>query len=438
MIITAFSSKKWILFLVLLVAATQSPLLSQTTESFVYGDALPDAPALAARGEFGVGVRTADWVNNNQPDILKAKAGIAPMYNRSLKVEIWYPAVIPPGKKEMTTYTDVLGRPGDSSRPLRPFHFSGRSVRDAAPQLTGGPFPLVIVSHGFLGSRVLLTYLTENLASKGFVVIAIDHTESTHADGAGFTSTLLNRATDILFVLNQAAAMAQAGSNHFLSGLVNANTVGLIGYSMGGYGVLNAAGAGYSSTLASFFSTATSGSKAIESRLSSPAFNSAIDKRIKAVVAFAPWGMERGVWDSAGLQGLHVPTFFVAGSQDDVSGYEKGTKAIYKAAVNAERYLLTYENARHNTAPNPPPPESMQLGMKMDDYYHYAEPAWNERKINNINQHFVTAFFGVYLQQKDHGKYLALPENVTPQGWTGFKPRSATGLQLLHATPAAR
>ncbi len=60
---------------------------------------------------------------------------------------------------------------------------------------------MIIVSHGYPGSRVLLSYLTENLASKGYVVVAIDHTESTHADKVVFSSTLLNRALDINFVL---------------------------------------------------------------------------------------------------------------------------------------------------------------------------------------------------------------------------------------------
>ena len=421
-------------FLLVLLCCIRLNLPAQTAGPFIYGDALPDAPALAARGNYPVGVRSFEWVNKNQPNILKVKDGVAPLYDRPLKVEIWYPASNPEGKTELVTYTDVLGSATDSTRPLRPFNFLGRSLRDAAPQLSNGRFPLVIVSHGFLGSRLLLSYLTENLASKGYVVVAIDHTESTHADGAGFASTLLNRATDILFVLNQVAALSKTGSGHFLAGLADAGNTGLIGYSMGGYGVLNAAGAGYSSKLAGFFGTIANGSKAIDSRLASnPAYSASIDKRIKAVVAFAPWGMERGVWDSAGLAGLQVPLLFIAGNQDDVSGYEKGTRAIYNAAVNADRYLLTYENARHNVAPNPPPPESMKTGMKMDDYYHYAEPAWNERRINNINQHFVTAFLGSWLQQKDFGQWLDLKEHSNLQTWTGFKPRSATGLELVHA-----
>ena len=39
----------------------------------------------------------------------------------------------------------------------------------------------------------MMTYLTENLASKGYVVVAIDHTDSTYTDAGPFASTLLNR-----------------------------------------------------------------------------------------------------------------------------------------------------------------------------------------------------------------------------------------------------
>ena len=203
---------------------------------------------------------------------------------------------------------------------------------------------------------------------------------------------------------------------------------------MGGYGVLNVAGAGYSDASMKLFGSMTGGSKALEVRTSShPDYRATVDSRIKAVVAFAPWGMERGVWDSETLKGLKIPTFFVAGSQDDISGYEKGIKAIYNGAVNANRYMLTYMNARHNVAPNPPPVESLKPGLHIDEYYRYAEPSWNERKINNINQHFVTAFLGIHLKKKDYSKYLDLKENSNEKTWMGFKPRSSVGLELLHA-----
>ena len=404
--------------------------------SFIIGDALPDAPSLSPRGEYQIGVRTLELVHTNQVDILNSNVGVDPMYDRHLKLEVWYPALIPQNKTALVTYNSTLGMYKDSSRPLISFTFTGRALRDAAPLKTAGKFPLIIVSHGYVGSRVLMTYLTENLASKGYIVVAIDHTESTNSDKGGFQSTLLNRAKDILFVLNQVADLAKMDSKNFLAGLADTDNTGLIGYSMGGFGVLNAAGAGYSVKLETAFEKMTGGSKAIDVRLvNNEAFKASQDTRIKAVVAFAPWGMQLGVWDSTGLLGLKVPVFFVAGSLDDVSGYQDGIKAIYKGAANANRYLLTYENARHNIAPNPPPAASLKAGVAFDDYYHYAEPAWNEYRINNINQHFVTGFLGIYLKQKDYDKYLNLPENSNEKTWNGFKPRTSAGLELIHDLP---
>jgi predicted dienelactone hydrolase len=405
-------------------------------DPFIYGDALPDAPELAPRGEYKIGVRTLEFVHKGQVDVLKSKNGIDPTYDRPIKVEVWYPANVPTDANDIVTYDDVLGTSNDPKRPLIPFTFLGRATRDATPKTTDGAFPLIVVSHGYVGSRFLLTYLTENLASKGYIVVAIDHTESTFRDAGGFPSTLLNRSKDILFVLNQVAELGKSNSKNFLSGLVDAENTALIGYSMGGYGVLNVAGAGYSDQSIKLFGTLTGGSKAIEVRTSNNAeYKASLDSRIKAVVAFAPWGMERGVWDAEGLKGLKLPTFFVAGSQDDVSGYEKGIKAIYTGAVNANRYMLTYLNARHNVAPNPPPVESLKAGLPFNEYYRYAEPSWNERRINNINQHFVTAFLGIHLKKKDFGKYLELKENSNEKTWMGFKERSSTGLELLHAIP---
>jgi predicted dienelactone hydrolase len=406
---------------------------SNAQHEFVYGDALPDAPELSARGDQPIGVRTLDLVNKNQIDILNSKGGNDPLYDRPLKVEVWYPANLPTGSNPKVTYKDVMGTRGDSLRPLIPFQFKGKALRDAKPK-TGVAFPLVVVSHGYVGSRYLMTYLTENLASKGYVVVAIDHTDSTFKDANAFHSTLLNRAMDIKFVLNEMARLGQADGNDAFAGIVDAENTGIIGYSMGGYGVLNVAGAGYSDGAVDFFGQMTGGSTALNAlAASNQEYQNSIDPRIKAVVAFAPWGMERGVWDAEGLKGLKTPTFFIAGSQDDISGYEKGIKAIYEGAINADRYLLTYKNARHNVAPNPPPAASLAPGLHIDEYYRYADATWDQRKINNINQHFVSAFLGQHLKNDDNSKFLAIPENSNEKDWPGFIPRSSTGMELLQA-----
>ncbi len=405
---------------------------------FINGDPLPDAPELAVRGPYTIGVRTIELIHKDQVDVLNSKDSIDPHYDRPLTLEIWYPAEVEGNAEELVVYDQVMGLNGNPKRPLIPFTFMGRAIRNADPLKESDSFPLVIVSHGYPGSRLLLTYLTENLASKGYVVVAIDHTESTYRDLAGFQSTLLNRPKDILFVLDQVAHLSSKEKDHFLFGKVDVNNSALIGYSMGGYGVLNVVGAGYSDLLVNFFAKMTGGSKAIVTRtFDHPEFEASFDSRIKAVVAFAPWGMARGVWDEDGLKGVKVPTFFIAGSEDDVSGYDDGIKAIYEGVVNADRYLLTYINARHNVAPNPPPPETLQPELPLNEYFHYAEPAWDENRINNINQHFVTAFIGIHLKQKDYIKYLNLNQDSNEENWTGFKPRTSVGLELRHATPGS-
>lgn len=406
---------------------------------FLYGDALPDAPELAHRGEFSVGVRTLEWTNANQVDVQQVTADQLPRYDRKITVEIWYPSA-DGNTGNMTPYEEVMGVNGDPNRPLIPFTFTGRATRDANPLDSSAPFPLVIVSHGYLGSRYLMTYLTENLASKGYVVVSIDHPESTFRQPGKFTSTLYYRALDDLFVLNQIAKLSERSSDSFLSGLVDANNTALVGYSMGGYGVLNAAGAGYSTTMARMFGQLTGGSKLMETRVSgAEGYVSLADPRVKAIVAFAPWGMQRGAWDEDGLKAIRVPTFIVAGDQDDISGYEDGVRAIYEGISEAQKYLLVYQHARHNVAPNPPPTAANAEGINSEEYMRYAEPVWDERRINNINQHFLTAFLGTYLKGDSVlSEYLVVPVSSLAETWKGFRPRTSIGLELHQAPPAGK
>jgi predicted dienelactone hydrolase len=303
-------------------------------------------------------------------------------------------------------------------------------VRDAVPAATAGAFPLVIISHGYPGNRYLMSHLGENLASKGFVTVSIDHKDSTYDDQKNFNSTLYNRPFDQLFVLNEVARLGRAGSGSFLAGIVDASHTGIVGYSMGGYGVVNVVGGGYSAAAAAL--AAAPPNKLLAARgASNPDYRKSMDPRIKAAIAVAPWGMAGGFWDADGLKGITTPVLFVAGSADDVAGYEKGTKAIYQAAVNSDRYLLTFQNANHNAgAPIPAPSEVYE---KPAAFSHYADAVWDNTRMNNILDHFATAYFDLYLKgEQDKQAYFDLAPN-TP--WKGFKPRSSVGLTLEHAAP---
>ena len=222
-------------------------ILLVTAESFsqdFYSVPSVDAPELAARGTYAVGARTEKIVNPSQIDILNfdKPTNKAPLYDRPLVLEIWYPATIPAGQAEQTTYAMPLPS-GPPSQPTKNFNVAGKALRDAIP-LTR-KFPLVVISHGYPGSRYFLSYLGENLASKGFVVASIDHTDSVLGDIKPFPSTLLNRANDQLFTIDALEKLSRT-QGHFLNGLIDDSRVAIIGYSMGGYGALASAGAGYS------------------------------------------------------------------------------------------------------------------------------------------------------------------------------------------------
>ena len=164
--------------------------------------------------------------------------------------------------------------------------------------------------------------------------------------------------------------------------------------------------------------------------------------------------MQSGFWDAEGLKGITTPMLFVAGSVDEVSGYEKGTRAIYTGAVNADRYLLTFINAGHNAAaPYPAPVEAITspASAGVSPFTHYADGVWDTTRMNNILQHFATAYFGLHLKgERDKQGFF----DVVPNGkdavfsmdrdgkptaahtyWKGFKRGTAVGLVLEHMAP---
>ena len=408
----------------------------------------PLAPELAAYGTNAIGVRTIQVTDKARPDILNTKEG-APTarYDRTLTVEVWYPAVLAAGQTQGGDYTGVITRDPSVIVTLH-----GRALRNAAPQPREGGFPLVIISHGYPGDRYLLGHLAENLASKGYVVASISHKDSTYDDQKAFASTLYNRPFDQLFVLDEMDRLGRKDSGAFLSGLVDASRTGIVGYSMGGYGVVNVIGGGFSKNVETS-PIAPPNRLLAERGAANPAYLKTMDPRIKAAIAIAPWGMGVGVWDAEGLRGIKTPVLFVAGSADDIAGYEKGARAIYESAINADRYLLTFIGANHNAGAPIPAPEETYVGRGAGPpgFLHYADPVWDTARMNNILDHFATAYFGLLLKgEADKQAYLDLIPNgkdgvyaVDKDGkptaeytyWKGFKRRTAASLVLEHLPP---
>lgn len=416
---------RWILIMALLVTTGGSAVAEGNRIDIMR----PDAPVLAAHGEFGIGVRTVELVHGEQPDVL---TGGGATYDRPLTVEVWYPANLQ-GTAPGGDYTNVQMANSDQKITLH-----GQAVRDAEPLKTRGPYPLVILSHGYPGNRFLISHFGENLASKGYVVASIDHFESTYENRLGFASTLANRSPDQLFVLDSVAKLS-AESEGFLSGLVDAENSAVIGYSMGGYGAVLTAGAGLAEAANK---TGMAPPEALAGLMAgSDAFAESRDPRVKAAVAVAPWGAQMGLWDEAGLGGIKTPLFVMGGTLDEVSNYETGIRRIFEGASNSDRYLLSFQGAGHNAAAPMPPPDEATQGGPGSPFEHYADFVWDNARMNNIAQHFVTAFLGLHLKgDAAMANYLSVDAGdwkvqAGDRAWPGFSERTTRGLVLEHLAP---
>jgi len=393
----------------------------------------PDAPALAPFGPYPIGVQTLSVTIPDSIDVLNVTDGDIPRYDRPLTLEVWYPADT--GTGDGGSYTATL-RDGVTQVTL-----TGRAVRDAPP-VSDGSFPLVVISHGYPGNRYLMSHLGENLASKGYVTVSIDHTDSTYSDQAAFGSTLYNRPLDQAFVVDHMAGLAGP-----LGDIVDAGSTAVIGYSMGGYGALIFGGAGVTEA-STEFSWGTPEGLLARHQAMTDSHEALMDPRVKAIIAIGPWGNNAGFWDQSGLAGLRVPTLLMAGSHDDVSVYD-AMRGIFEGGVGADRHLLTFDFANHNAAaPMPAPAESWTPVETLDfvPFEHYADAVWDTTRMNNIAQHFATAFLDLHLKgDGDKATYLDLipvandglvdlDDNGNPTEdhtyWTGFAPRTAKGLRF--------
>ena len=391
-------------------------------------------PELAFDGEYKVGVSTLKAVNPKQ----LSATNFTKFEDRELTLEVWYPAVVAEDA-EFATYKDV-------TRTNKEFELLAGAYRDANPVKAKKEFPLIVFSHGYTGYRSIMFYLGEHLASHGYVVASIDHKDSTNADViasgspfSGFPSTLLNRARDQQFVLDYFSKLTTP-----LGRVVNTNAAVASGHSMGGYGTLNTVGGCYSFSNAAMKQFGIP-EQAIPFLL--PLFNTCnaaqakVDPRWKGLMAFAPWGGEADVHDLDSLKNIKVPALYVAGDQDDVSGYENGVKKLFEntgtTSEEKSTYMLVFENARHNIVTHPTPTIAYAEDF---DIGHYYEPSWDIETINRVNEHMVLAFLNCHVKDsKEACAYLPEREDVTQtkkedgsltEVWPGFKDRWGAGLKF--------
>ncbi|MEP6549386.1 MAG: dienelactone hydrolase [Gammaproteobacteria bacterium] len=405
-----------------------------------------DAPELARLGEHAVGVKTLHLVQHGQFDVLAfdAAKGSAPLVDRALSVELWYPARAEPAAKRVK-YTATL--PSEPPAAAAIFSIPGIAVRNA-PSLGQG-YPLVIVSHGYSNDPVAMSWLTENLASKGYVVAAIHHEDPPITDRTRFAEPLMRRPLDIAFVAQALQSMLAA--DH----LVDPTRTALIGYSMGGYGVLTAAGAALDPLGGAV--KLVPGGLLLPFARGGALRDSLSVKGLRAVVAISPAGAGTlASWGEDGLGMITTPLLLIAGDDDRTVNYSTGARAIFDRASSAHRYLLTFKGAGHAIGLNPVP-DSMRHLLWDQDWF--EDPVWRKDRITAINAHFITAFLDHYVKgDESRAAYLDVPVTESTAGtwptatpasaydayspggsgvtlWKGFQRNHASGLQLLQAKP---
>ncbi|WP_327087194.1 alpha/beta hydrolase [Nonomuraea sp. NBC_01738] len=174
---------------------------------------------------------------------------------RKLMVSVWFPAQSPGTHRSpyMSAEESRLLLEDEGLRGPAPDVLSRTvtgSFTDARPAGRAGSLPLVILSPGFHRPRSALTSLAEELASRGYVAVAIDHTyenvATTFPGGrvatcvacAGLRSLPFwrklsdGRAADVSFVLDQLPTAWDGG------GLIDLDKIAMVGHSVGGAGAV--------------------------------------------------------------------------------------------------------------------------------------------------------------------------------------------------------
>jgi predicted dienelactone hydrolase len=372
----------------------------------------PDAPPYAARGPYAVGMRDVP---------MDAKA--------PLDMVMWYPAADGANPDAKITYPYRIGMPA----PLGTVNFAtyrGRADRNAPFDLSSGPYPLVVLSPGLSVGATAYGWLAEHLGSYGLVVIAAEHAEQLDGELNVLWQSAVTRPGEILAVL--ATVDAQVGAGGALEGLVDSETVAVIGHSYGGYTSLAVAGARLDTgSFAAHCETADAddpgiwlcdallphvgdmaelaGLDAVPDGL----WPSWSDPRVAAVVSMAG---DAYLFGQAGLTEITAPVMAIGGTADDDSPYMWGTYPTFEYVSSPAKVRIALEDAEHMIFTGPC--EAIPLLLRFVSSEFCSDRAWNRYDAHDLVKHVTTAFLLAELRRDTDAAAALAPDRVELPGVT--------------------
>jgi len=199
-------------------------------------------------GKFPVGFVRMAFVDESRPENATADAAD----RRTLPSVVWYPAPEATRAEPRASYSDFF-TPSLAAviATLAPPGFldtASNSVFDA-PVGGDGPYPVIVFSHGNGGLGVQSFFLTEYLASHGYVVVCPDHTgnalvtelpggmivNSGGEDGTySLDRALADRPPDVSFLVDSMTDLHASDPEGRFTGKLDLENVGLTGHSFGG------------------------------------------------------------------------------------------------------------------------------------------------------------------------------------------------------------
>ncbi|MEZ8317507.1 alpha/beta hydrolase family protein [Vibrio splendidus] len=253
--------------------------------------------------------------------------------NRPLNTAIWYP----------TQYVSDTTLIGDNPA------FIGTQVIKGA-EIQSGTFPVVLLSHGYRGNWRNQNWLATELASRGYIVAATDHPGTTSFDQSPEQAAKWwERPRDITRTIDYLLSEVQWKQ------AVNANNIAAIGHSLGGWTVMQLAGAKidratFEAECLIYPNPRTCGLSdelgLSQVQPSEPSNKNLSDPRIQRVVSL-DLGLARSI-SVGNLNDITVPTLILAAGID-IGDLPQALESGYIAEhmpLNLRRYKV-YESATH-------------------------------------------------------------------------------------------